>query len=112
MDLASVTLNTANTGCGGILAYSYVVTNGTSTAAHMGQVHYAFANIAGSLSASATEVGEASVGTGCSAGCDTFPVQIVGSTATLRANFDNSLSVAGTVRANVLYNSCPALVLN
>lgn len=111
VDLWSVVLGTSNTGCATHASFMYTVTDaGTNAASHAGIVICAIANQAGTVSGSCTDSGEVVAGTGCGANCDTWAVGIAGTTATVNAKFNNTLSVTGALTWSILNNSCGTFV--
>lgn len=111
-DIFSVVLPTSNTGCTVHTSFTYTVTNGTTQAqTHSGIYIWAFVNQNGTVSGAATDSGEAVVGTGCGAGCDSASVGIAGTTATARWTFNNTFSVNGLVSYTILNNSCGTITV-
>jgi hypothetical protein len=105
----SVALPTSNTACSVHMSFSYTATGGGNTVSHAGIAIAALTNNAGTVSGTVTDSGSAVNGTGCVAGCDTWAISAVGTTATLNATFNNTLSVTGGLTYRVLNNSCGTL---
>jgi len=106
----TVILPTSNTACGSTIGFSYQATVGGNTVSHAAAVLYVFTNNGGTVSGIGTETGETLTGTGCGIGCDAYTVTVVGTTATAKANFDNSLGVTGALRWQLYNNTCQSYV--
>lgn len=112
-NLYTVALPSANTSCTVHTSFTYSATNGTtSTTTHSGIVIWTFVNENGTVSGASTDSGEASVGTGCGAGCDAWPITVVSTTATAQATFNNTLNVTGALTFRVLNTSCATTALS
>jgi len=106
----TVILPTSNTACGSTIGFSYQATGGGNTVSHAAAVLYVFTNNGGTVSGIGTETGETLTGTGCGIGCDAYTVTVAGTTATAKANFDNSLGVTGALRWQLYNNTCQSYV--
>jgi len=108
--LYTVTLASSNTGCVVHVSFCFEATGGGNTVSHTGIAIFAFTNNGGTVTGSASDSGESINGTGCGPGCDSYPVTVVSTTATAKANFNNTLGVTGILHYTVLNNTCPVFV--
>lgn len=105
VSIFSVDLPTSNTGAVVHLSFTYTVTNGSNAGVHGGIFVIALVNNGGTVSGSVTDSGEAVAGTGAGAGIDTESVTVVGTVATFKVKFNNTLSATGSFTCQVLNNS-------
>jgi len=108
VSLFTVSLPTTWSACSVHLDYAYTVTNSsTDAAAQVGQAAFAFSNNSGTVTGTAVVTSLVSDGTGCLDGvCSGGSVTVVGTTATGEMTFNNSLSVNGALRYQVVNTSC------
>lgn len=111
VDIFSVSLPTANTGCSVVLFLDYTVTDGVNGGAHMGEYLWSFCNNAGTVTGSGTDGGEAFSGTGAASGADTLNVNVVGTTATAQVRFNNTLSVNGSMTIRVVASTASVFTI-
>lgn len=107
----TVDLPTQDTYCATHVSFMYGATNGTDTVSHMGIMVCAFTNDDGTVTGTCADSAEAVNGTGCGAGCDAFTVTVVGTVATAKMNFNNTLSVTGAVQLGLVNNTCASLTV-
>lgn len=111
VDIFSVSLPTANTGCSVIMFLDYVVTNGAVAGSHTGEYIWSFTNSAGTVDGSGVDGGEAFSGTGAASGADTVQVSVVGTTATAQVRFNNTLSVNGSLTVRIIASTAPIFTI-
>lgn len=106
--LMTFDLPTADTSCGVHISFIYTVTDaGTNTNAHVGIAVAAINNDDGVVSGTMVDAGEVAHGTGCAAACESWTVtNPSGTLAQINANFNNSLSVAGSLTWSIINNTC------
>jgi hypothetical protein len=108
VSIFTVSLPTNWSACSVHLSYAYTVTNNsTDAAAQIGQAAYAFSNNNGTVTGTAVVSSLVTDGTGCSDGaCSGGSVTVAGIVATGKMTFNNSLSVNGALRYQVVNTSC------
>ena len=107
VSLFTVDLPTSFTGCSIKFTVSYTVTDGSANiTTHTGIQLGALINSGGTVSGSIDDAGEVVEGTNCPIACDTYPISVSGTVATIKANFNNTLGVDGAIRYNLLSNTC------